>query len=78
MSDLDRTTPRYPDIAVQLTGTSGNAFSILAIVTRAMRQAGVDKAEIAEFLAEAKSGSYDELIQCCIRWVDVDGEANDD
>lgn len=30
----------YPDVEVQLTGTSGNVFSIIGLVTKALRRAG--------------------------------------
>ena len=63
--------PKYPDIHVQLTGRDGNAFAILGAVQRAMREAGLGQDTISEFFAEAKDGSYDELIQTVIRWVDV-------
>lgn len=63
--------PKYPDIHVQLSGRDGNAFAILGTVRRALRDAGISQDTIAEFFAEAKSGSYDELIQTVMRWVEV-------
>lgn len=68
MSD---TTVRYPDIHVQLSGESGNAFAILGAVRRALRRAQVPAGEIEAFTEEAKSGDYDRLLQTAMRWVDV-------
>lgn len=62
--------PKYA-IEVQLTGRDGNAFAILGSVQSALRKAGVDKAEIAEFHAEATSGDYDNLLRTCMSWVEV-------
>jgi len=63
--------PRYPEVTVKLVGEDGNAFAILGRVTRALRQAGVDQAERAEFMAEATGGDYNDLLATCMRWVDV-------
>lgn len=71
---LRRTTadgPKYPDVFVELTGEDGNAFLILGRVQKALRKAGVDKAEVAEFMAEATSGDYDHLLQTVVKWVDT-------
>ena len=32
--------PQYPDVKVQLVGTDGNAFALIARVTSALREAG--------------------------------------
>ena len=65
------TTPRHPEITVQLTGTDGNAFAVIGTVTSALRRAGVPAAERAEFEREAMSGTYDHLLRTCCAWVDV-------
>ena len=52
---------KYPEISVQLTGEDGNAFSIIAAVSRAA----------TEFWDEATSGDYDHLLATAMRWVDV-------
>jgi hypothetical protein len=61
--------PRYPDVQVQLSGEDGNAFAILGRTASALRRAGVPKAEIDEYLAEATSGDYDHLLQTTMGWV---------
>lgn len=58
-------------IKVRLTGVDGNAFSILGHCTRAMRKAKLDESQIDQFRKEAMSGDYDNLIQTCIKWFDV-------
>lgn len=62
---------KYPDVEVELCGQDGNAFAILGRVARALRQAGVEQAEVDAFHQEATSGDYDHLLQTCIRWVEV-------
>ena len=62
---------KYPDIHVQLTGNDGNAFVILGKVTAALKRNKVSQDEIDEFKKEAMSGDYDNLLQTCIKWVDV-------
>jgi hypothetical protein len=59
------------DIEVQLSGEDGNAFMVMGRVAKAMRRAGVDKAEIDKFYAEATSSDYDHLLQVCMEWVEV-------
>lgn len=65
------TEPKYPNIVVQLVGEDGNAFAILGKVKEAMQCAGISKEERDRFLREAKSGDYDNLLQTCMKWVDV-------
>jgi hypothetical protein len=63
--------PLYPNITVQLVGTDGNAFAVMARVKQALSRAGVEKKRIQEFLDECMSGDYDHLLQTCIKWVNV-------
>ena len=42
--------PKYPDVVVHLVGQNGNAFNIMGIVARAMREAGVPQKEIARYM----------------------------
>ena len=61
---------RHPEIQVQLSGTDGNAYAILAAVRAALRRVG-HADEVAAFLAEATSGDYAHLLATCMRWVTV-------
>jgi hypothetical protein len=65
------TIPKYPDVTVQLTGTDGNAFSIVGKVQRALRRANVFEGEVQAFVTEATSGDYDNVLSTAMRWVDV-------
>ena len=64
-------TPKYAHVTVRLVGEDGNAYFILGRVSKALRDAGVTKAEIDTFIAEATAGDYDALLQAVMRWVDV-------
>jgi hypothetical protein len=66
------TDPKYPDIFVRLSGEDGNAFSIIARVRKALREAGIPASEIDVFTQEAQSGDYNNMIQTCMRWVEVE------
>lgn len=63
--------PRYPSVKVQLTGNDGNAFAIMGNVQRALRRAGVPKAELDKYFEESTSGDYNHLLATTMRWVDV-------
>jgi uncharacterized protein (DUF2267 family) len=65
---------KYPEISVQLSGESANAYAILGAVTKALKRAlpREEAAEaVAEFRAEATSGDYDHLLATAMRWVDI-------
>ena len=57
-------------IQVQLLGEDGNAFYIMGKVAQALRKAGY--CELAnEYLAEARKGNYDQLLQTTMNYVEV-------
>ena len=61
----------YTDAVVQLTGVNGNAFLILALVRRGIRNS--NHPELAKgFMSEATAGDYDHLLQTCMRYVSVE------
>lgn len=62
---------KFPEITVQLIGQDGNAFMILGLVTKALKQADVDPALVEQFQAEAMSGDYDNLLATVQQWVNV-------
>lgn len=62
---------KYEDIEVQLTGNDGNAFAIMASVTKALAKAGVSKEEIELYQTESMSGDYDNLLRTAVKWVTV-------
>jgi hypothetical protein len=54
------------------TGQDGNIFAIIGAVRRAMRQAGLEPAELDAFTkAVMLTGSYDEALQTVMKWVHV-------
>ena len=61
---------KYPGVKVRLTYMDGNAFVIIGMISRAMREAGIARSEIESFKAEATSVDYDQLLQTCKKWVD--------
>lgn len=62
--------PKY-DVDVQLSGTDGNAFSIMGTVSKALRKAGADRDDIELYMMESMSGDYDNLLQTAMKWVNV-------
>lgn len=62
---------KYPEIEVQLTGNDGNAFAIMGVVRRALKQADVSKDEVAEYTKQSMSGDYDNLLRVAMSWVTV-------
>jgi hypothetical protein len=59
------------DVTVQLSGSDGNAFAILGAVKKALKQAGATAEEQEQFLTEATSGDYDNLLRTACAWVTV-------
>jgi len=66
-----REAMRFPDVTVNLTDIDGNAFVILGTVQRALKRGGADAGEIREFITEAQSGDYDNLLRTVMKWVEV-------
>ena len=64
------TMPKF-DIDVQLSGEDGNAFAIMARVTKALRDAGATKEQLDEYYKESTSGDYDHLLRTACAWVNV-------
>ncbi len=63
--------PKYPHIEVELVGQDGNAMSIIGRVAAALRRHGVSANHVNEFVEEAMSGDYDNVIATACRWVEV-------
>lgn len=67
-------TPKYPNIKIQLIGedsNDGNAFSIIGRVCHVLRRGHVANSEIQEFVEEATSGNYENVLTTAARWVEV-------
>lgn len=59
------------NLEVELSGVDGNAFCLIGTVARVLKQAGAKKEELDEFRKEALSGDYDNVLQTCMKWVNV-------
>lgn len=64
--------PLYPAVTVPLQGQDGGAFSIIGRTRMALKSADVPQEEIERFTLEAQSGSYDDLLQTVMKWVDTE------
>ena len=64
--------PKYPDITVELVGQDSNAFNLLGICRRAMKESNLPQSEIDAFTTEATSGNYDHLLATCCEWFNVE------
>lgn len=62
---------KYPNITVKLVGEDGNAFFILGKCQRAMKEAKTPQEEIDNFIKEATSGNYDNLLFTCTKWFNI-------
>jgi hypothetical protein len=62
--------PKY-NVRVPLIGEEGNAFAVMGAVKRALRIAGASQDEINQYLKEAMSGDYDNLLRTTMDWVEV-------
>ena len=59
-----------------LVGVDGNAFSVMGYVKRAMRESGFSPEEISEYIAEATSGDYNNLLCVSVDMVDKCNQRN--
>ena len=59
------------DVTVPLSKQDGNAFSILGRVQKALKRNGATKEDRAQYVAEATSGDYRNLLRVTAEWVDV-------
>jgi hypothetical protein len=62
---------KYSNVCVALLGEDENAFAIVERVQRAMREAGVQAAEVKAFTVEACSGDYYHLLETVLRTVET-------
>lgn len=61
---------KYPNITAKLLGEDGNVFNLIGIVSKALKENGVDS---NEFVKEVRSSkSYNEALQVMMSWVNVE------
>ena len=63
---------KYQTVTVKLTGNDGNAFSIMAQVSKTLRKAGATAEEVEQYMNESMSGDYDNLLRTAMKWVNVE------
>jgi len=57
---------------VQLIGCDGNAFLVMGKVKQALKKAGADQEYITQYIEEATSGDYDNLLVVSMKYADVE------
>lgn len=67
MSDI----PVYPDISVRLIGVDDHPMTIVAVLTKGLRDGGIGRDEIDRIVSEALSGDYDHVLSTCLKYVRV-------
>jgi hypothetical protein len=73
MTEAKITQVKHPQVRVKfgnLRGPEGNAWAIMGVVRRALRDAGLGD-EVEAYMTEAQSGSYDNLLSVTGHWVTV-------
>lgn len=71
MSEEQSERQKYGEIT--LAGVDGNAFTILAVCKKQMKQAGASGPEVDAFVKQAMSGDYDQLLHTVQEWFEVVG-----
>ncbi len=72
MSEKKKITPRFPTIKVDLAGTEGSSFAVLARCKQAMKNAGAAPKMQRQFIREATRSDYDRLLRIAMVWFDVE------
>lgn len=67
--NLREDTPEYQS-PLPLEGIDGNAFSIMAQVSRGLKQAGAPKKYVADVMEQMMESDYDHLLQIAIRYTE--------
>ena len=57
---------------LKLSGCDGNVFSVLGKARQAAQGAGWDEEQIKAFFELAVAGNYDEVIQLCMKYFEVE------
>lgn len=68
---MDTAIQRPLPVGVRLVGEDGNAFNVIGLISRRMREEGYGDL-VAEFRAEAMAGDYGHLLATAMDWVEVE------
>jgi hypothetical protein len=62
---MERNMPKFDQITVRINirGPAGNAFTIMGIVSNAMREHRIEQAEIDAYRRTAMLGDYQDLLR---------------
>jgi len=56
---------------VQLIGSDSNPFAIMGTVKSALKKAGADQEYIEQYITEATSGDYDNVLTVTMEYIDI-------
>ena len=59
-----------------LVGQDGNAYNIMGYVAHTMKENKYTKQEIDDYIIEAKSSDYDNLVRVSMAMLDIINESN--
>jgi len=65
-------TPPAPRPRVKLVGRDGNAFTIIGLVSAALRKAGASEAVIGQYRQESMCGDYNHLLATAMQYCEVE------
>ena len=54
-----------------LVGVDGNAFAVMGYVRNAMRESGMSKQQIDEYMSDATSGDYNHLLNVSAHMIET-------
>ena len=66
--------PLFPNVKINLLGPDGNAYAIMGIIARILRQMGKPQSEINEVLKEMMSSDYKHLCEIASNYVTLIGD----
>ncbi len=72
LADTSTLPTPYTNVTVALINTDGNAFALLGKVRQSLRRAKYSTEFIEQFTQDAIAGSYDDLLACIMRYVNVE------
>jgi len=61
--------PKKP--TVKLSGIDGNAFTIMGVVSKALRRAGFPEADVEKYMEESMAGDYNNLLRIAAKYANV-------
>jgi hypothetical protein len=62
----------FPEVTVKLVGSDGNAFNIIALCMKEARKQKVPPEKVNEFMDEAMSSDYANLLRTCMKWFNIE------